>query len=86
MFIVNRWIVVAIFILMVVMGGLVKWDRWVFFSSLCLFSIVCVTYLMAICKKVSMSLFMLWVVTFRSLRYFTMCVRIASNACNYDGR
>lgn len=48
LFIVNRWIVVTISILMVVMGGLVEWDQWLFFLSLCLFSIVCVTYLMAI--------------------------------------
>ena len=82
--IVNRWIVVTIFISMVVMGGLVKWDRWVFFSSLCLFSMMCVTYLMAICKKVSIGLRMLWAVIFRFVRYLTMRVRIAFDACSDD--
>lgn len=53
--VVNRWNVVTIFILMVVMGGLVEWDRWVFLSSLGLFSLMCVKYLMDVCKKVSMS-------------------------------
>ena len=45
-----------IFTLTVVMGGVVDWDWWVFFFSLCLFSMMCVKYLMSICEKVSKSL------------------------------
>jgi hypothetical protein len=74
----------GMFISMVVMGGLVEWDWWVFFSSLCLFSMLYVTYLLSICKKVSMSLRMLWVVIYRYVRYLIMRVRVAFDACSDD--